>query len=130
DGRGVVGYLLGRRYPDVWHLLDVAVMDDQRRRGIGTRLVRSFVAAAEASAKGVLLEVRRTNAPAVALYESQGFVTIGIRRRYYTDSGEDALVMARELGTGRDVTPRGKTITRLLAVESSCDDSAAAVLTA
>ncbi|MBN1631236.1 MAG: ribosomal protein S18-alanine N-acetyltransferase, partial [Thermoleophilia bacterium] len=87
DEAGVVGYLLGRRYPDVWHLMDVAVACDRRRRGIGARLVGGFVAAAEASAKGVLLEVRRTNAPAVSLYEAQGFATIGVRSRYYADTG-------------------------------------------
>ena len=130
EGEVLIGYLLGRRYPDVWHLMDVAVANDHRRQGMGTRLVGSFVAAAEASAKGVLLEVRRTNAPAVALYEAQGFTTIGVRSRYYADTGEDALVMAREFGGGTGAAARHRKSSKpLLAIESSCDDSAAAVLT-
>ena len=127
---GVVAYLLGRRYPDVWHLMNVAVAPAHRRQGVGTRLVRGFVAAAEASAKGVLLEVRRSNAEAVGLYEAQGFGVIGLRDRYYPDTGEDALVMAREPSGRVDRAGQRRWLAGpLLAIESSCDDTAAAVLT-
>ena len=126
----IAGYLVGRRYPDVWHLMDVAVVSGRRRQGLGGRLVRSFIAAAEAAAKGVLLEVRRTNTEAVALYEAEGFAVVGVRDRYYSDTGDDALVMARgPLGSGRDA-PLGRGGRPLLAIESSCDDSAAAVVDA
>jgi len=131
DGeQGLVGFLFARRYPDVWHLMDVAVAQSHRRRGLGTTLVRDLVATAEASAKGVLLEVRSNNAPAVALYKGQGFRVLGVRKRYYPDTGDDALVMAREYAGAPGSFHGAHGVTRpLLAIESSCDDSAAAVLT-
>lgn len=127
---GVVGFLLGRRYPDVWHVMDLAVAPELRRRGIAKALVGEFLAAACSAGRGVLLEVREGNEEAVALYESLGFVTAGVRRRYYPDTGEDALVMVREPWCEDSAVERGETAAGLLlAIESSCDDSAAAVLT-
>jgi N6-L-threonylcarbamoyladenine synthase len=133
---GVVGFLIGRRYPDVWHVMDLAVAPERRRQGIGGLLLAGFLEAADAAGMAVVLEVRQGNAEAVALYESRGFALVGVRRGYYTDSGEDALVMAREPGDeGRtcadDDPARGaqRLSGPLLAIESSCDDSAAAVLT-
>jgi N6-L-threonylcarbamoyladenine synthase len=140
---GVVGFMIGRRYPDVWHVMDLAVAPERRRRGIGGLLLAGFLEAADAAGMAVVLEVRQGNTEATALYESRGFALVGVRRGYYTDSGEDALVMAREPG-GEGGTPggegrRGDEAQRgggpeglsgpLLAIESSCDDSAAAVLT-
>ncbi len=92
----VVGFLLGRRYPDMWHVLDLAVATDSRGQGVGRALVREFVAAAEVSGRPVLLEVREKNVTAVSLYEAEGFVPLSVRKRYYADTGEDALVMVRE----------------------------------
>jgi N6-L-threonylcarbamoyladenine synthase len=127
---GVVGFLLGRRYPDVWHVMDLAVAPAMRRQGIATALVEEFLTAAYSAGRGVLLEVREGNEEAVALYEGLGFVTAGVRRRYYPDTGEDALVMLREPGGGWCAVEPGETAAGpLLAIESSCDDSAAAVLT-
>ncbi len=137
-GDRVVGFLLGRRYPDVWHVMDVAVAPAMRRQGIARALVSEFVAAACLAGRGVLLEVRGGNEGAVALYGSLGFVTAGVRRRYYPDTGEDALVMMRGAGVpdsaagpcdGATVPGGGGAAGPLLAIESSCDDSAAAVLT-
>jgi N6-L-threonylcarbamoyladenine synthase len=126
---GVVGFLMGRCYPDMWHVLDLAVSIEHRRRGVARRLVRDFLRAADGAGLPVLLEVRENNAGAVALYESEGFVTLSLRKGYYVDTGENALVMVREAGGGiyrgrTDRRPRGP----LLAIESSCDDTAAAVL--
>ena len=95
---------LGRRYPDVWHVMDLAVAPAFRRQGIARALVAEFLAAAGSAGRGVLLEVREGNAEAVALYEGLGFVTAGVRRRYYPDTGEDALVMLRE-PAGEDGAP-------------------------
>jgi tRNA N6-adenosine threonylcarbamoyltransferase len=146
-GSRVVGFLIGRRYPDVWHIMDLAVAVDRRRRGVARSLLAGFLAAADAEGRPVLLEVRRGNGAAVMLYRSEGFVTLSMRRRYYPDTGEDALVMVREhcggeWGAGesdRDAEPGpgaelngiaepGGLLGPLLAIESSCDDSAAAVL--
>ena len=57
-------------------------------------LLRELILAADA--RRILLEVRTDNAPAISLYASEGFVTIGVRRRYYQPSGADAYSMSRE----------------------------------
>jgi N6-L-threonylcarbamoyladenine synthase len=125
----VVGFLIGRRYPDMWHVMDLAVAVPHRRRGVARILVRDFVAAADAVGQPVLLEVRENNLGAVALYESEGFVTLSVRKRYYADTGENALVMVREVGwRTRRAKESGNAPGVVLAIESSCDDTAAAVL--
>ena len=132
NGR-VVGFLIGRRYPDMWHVMDLAVAVDSRGRGVGRALVGRFLEEADVAQTPVLLEVREGNSAAVALYESEGFVTLSVRKRYYADTGENALVMVREArsepGTvGCTGRVPGADIGLLLALESSCDDTAAAVL--
>jgi N6-L-threonylcarbamoyladenine synthase len=128
---GVVGFILGRRYPDAWHVIDLAVAPERRRQGVGATLLADFLKAADLSGIEVVLEVRQGNAAAVALYESRGFALIGVRRGYYTDTKEDALVMARDPGTaGHGKGPARSLSGPLLAIESSCDDSAAAVVSA
>lgn len=128
-GGAVVGFLIGRCYPDMWHLMDLAVSVEYRRQGIGRRLVSEFLLEADASERAVLLEVREGNAEAVALYESLGFTSLSVRRRYYADTGEDALVMVREAGGAHPTRHPDGLAGPLLAIESSCDDTAAAVLT-
>ena len=68
-------------------------------RGIGRALLRELLAAADAQRAAVFLEVRTDNAPARALYESEGFTVVGLRRRYYRPSGADAHTMRREART-------------------------------
>ncbi len=125
-----VGFLIGRRFPDMWHVMDLAVALERRRQGVARALLREFVAAADAAGQPVLLEVREKNLGAVALYEAEGFVTLSVRKRYYADTGENALVMVREVNWR---TRRAKELAdisgAILAIESSCDDTAAAVLT-
>lgn len=89
----VVGYLLSWHVVDEVHLLNVAVALDHRRQGLGEALVRSLIddAVAGAAAK-ILLEVRASNAPAIALYERLGFERFHVRPRYYAD-GEDGVEM-------------------------------------
>ena len=65
-------------------------------RGIGRALLRGLLAAADALHATVFLEVRTDNDPARALYESEGFTVVGLRRRYYRPSGADAHTMRRE----------------------------------
>ena len=128
DGH-VLGFLLGRRYPDMWHVLDLAVAESHRRRGVARSLVREFVAAADEAGLPVLLEVRERNDGAVALYESEGFVPLSVRKHYYLDTGENALVMVRESGVrSRKASDSSGARGPLLAIETSCDDTAAAVL--
>jgi len=98
DGR-LVGYLVCSRYESVWHLMNVAVEPSLLRRGIGTALIEALLERIGDSRARLTLEVRPTNVEAIALYERFGFRTAGVRRRYYQDNGEDALIMWRTAAT-------------------------------
>ena len=97
DGR-VTGYLVCSKFDRVRHLMNVAVNPDLRRRGIGSTLVSRLFDQADAPGQQYTLEVRPSNAPAIAMYEHFGFVSAGIRRGYYHDNREDALIMWRTVG--------------------------------
>jgi ribosomal-protein-alanine N-acetyltransferase len=90
----LVGYLVCSRYDTVWHVMNVAVDPDRRRRGIGTALLGALLERVGAGAQ-VTLEVRQSNTGALALYERFGFRSAGLRPRYYADNGEDAVIMWR-----------------------------------
>jgi len=91
------GYLIVSRYVDAWHVMNVAVDPEHRGRGIATMLLeRLFELTAADARRGYTLEVRISNATAIALYERLGFESRGIRRGYYTDNREDALIMWKE----------------------------------
>jgi ribosomal-protein-alanine N-acetyltransferase len=93
----LVGYAFISRYVDAWHVMNVAVATDFRRRGIATLLLeRLFEETAADPQRGYTLEVRVSNSHAIQLYERLGFEPRGIRRGYYTDNREDALIMWRE----------------------------------
>jgi ribosomal-protein-alanine N-acetyltransferase len=93
----LAGYLIISRYVDAWHVMNLAVADDYRRRGIATRMMeRLFELTAGDGRRGYTLEVRISNDAAIKLYESLGFRTRGIRRGYYTDNREDALIMWKD----------------------------------
>ncbi len=95
----VVGYVLFWHVVDEIHLLNVAVAPESRRGGIGRTLVEAVIAYARAHAAAkILLEVRASNAAALALYERLGFTRFNVRERYYSD-GEDGIEMVLELGT-------------------------------
>src|ERR1700722_4675363 len=97
-----VGYLLSWHVVDELHVMNVATRLDRRRRGIGRALMNTVVAYARSyQVKHVLLEVRRSNHPAIALYRSVGFFAMGVRSRYYADD-EDAveMVLALDPATG------------------------------
>ena len=93
----LVGYAFVSRYVDAWHVMNVAVAPEFRRRGIATELLeRLFDVTAEDRRRGYTLEVRVSNVSAIRLYEQLGFESRGIRPGYYTDNREDALIMWRE----------------------------------
>jgi ribosomal-protein-alanine N-acetyltransferase len=77
--------------------MNVAVAGDQRRRGIASELlVALFERTREDGRRGYTLEVRVSNSGAITLYERLGFERRGVRRGYYTDNREDALIMWRD----------------------------------
>lgn len=90
--------LLG--YAGLWHLGDeahvttIAVHPDWRRRHLGEWLLIQLLGAArDRGADSVTLEVRVRNRPAIELYHKLGFKTVGVRRGYYRDTGEDARLL-------------------------------------
>ncbi len=93
----LVGYAIVSRYVDAWHVMNVAVDPEYRRRGIARELLeRLFDVTGADPRRGYTLEVRVSNTDAIQLYERLGFEARGIRRGYYTDNREDALIMWRE----------------------------------
>ena len=101
----VVAFLIAWHVADALHVLNVATRSDHRRRGIARALMRDLVAYGRAArVKHVLLEVRRSNTTAIALYRVIGFFAMGVRSRYYPDD-EDAveMVLAFDRETGEIV---------------------------
>jgi [ribosomal protein S18]-alanine N-acetyltransferase len=93
----LVGYLIISRYVDAWHVMNIAVAPEYRRKGIARRLMeRLFEVTARDARRGYTLEVRVSNEAAIQLYEELGFRARGIRRGYYTDNREDALIMWKD----------------------------------
>lgn len=98
DGDKLVGYAgiarLGRKKPYEYEIHTIGVDPAYHGRGIGKRMLTDLL---EPVADGtVFLEVRTDNVPAIKLYESFGFVNVGLRRRYYRVSGADAYTMRRD----------------------------------
>jgi [ribosomal protein S18]-alanine N-acetyltransferase len=91
----LVGYLVCSRYDTIWHLMNVAVDDSKRREGIASALLRHLFDTADRPAEQYTLEVRPSNREAIAMYEGFGFRSAGMRRGYYHDNKEDALIMWR-----------------------------------
>jgi ribosomal-protein-alanine N-acetyltransferase len=106
EDRRIVGYLICSRYADVWHLMNVAVDPPARRRGIATALLEEMISRAGQDAS-YTLEVRPSNTSAIALYERFGFRSAGTRRRYYQDTGEDAVIMWRTAETASTSSASG-----------------------
>jgi len=95
---GVVGFLVARRMADEMEVLNLAVGAAFRRRGVASRLLEAALQRGRASgAKRVFLEVRGSNAGAIAFYMRLGFARAGLRPQYYSDPPEDALVLSRSL---------------------------------
>ena len=93
----LLGYLIISRYVDAWHVMNLAVAPKFRRRQIASSLLeRLFEMTSSEGRRGYTLEVRVSNDVAIKLYEQAGFKARGIRRGYYTDNREDALIMWRD----------------------------------
>lgn len=99
EGR-ISGHGLMMAQSDEAHILNICVSADARRRGVAWALLHALLEiAGDAGAQTAFLEVRRSNRPAVALYEAAGFERIGWRKDYYPApfGREDAVVMSRGL---------------------------------
>jgi len=94
----IVGYIFAWVIYDEVHIGNFAVREDFRRKKVGTKLLDYLIC--EASRRGgkfFYLEVRKSNEPAINLYKKFGFTPIGVRKKYYSDNEEDAIVMGKSL---------------------------------
>ncbi|MDO8737130.1 MAG: ribosomal protein S18-alanine N-acetyltransferase [Thermoleophilia bacterium] len=97
DDGMIVGYIIATQYVEVWHMLDLAVHDGYRRKYLATDMIERFLdICCSDKHRGFTLEVRKSNRGAIKMYESFGFICTGIRKGYYSDNGEDALIMWKD----------------------------------
>lgn len=97
SGDTVVGYIGSQSSIDEADVMNVAVQPVFRRQGIAESLISTLVE--ELKKRGIhalMLEVRASNAPAIALYEKLGFQQVGLRKNYYRNPKEDALILRKE----------------------------------
>jgi ribosomal-protein-alanine N-acetyltransferase len=93
----VVGYIGSQTVMGETDMMNVAVHPDHRRKGIAVSLIHALVQKLkECESHCLTLEVRASNAPAIALYEKLGFTEAGRRRNYYRNPKEDALILRKE----------------------------------
>ena len=98
EGEQVVGYVGSQTVIDESDMMNIAVHPDFRRRGIAEALVAELEAALrQRGSRALTLEVRDSNAPAIALYEKLGFAQVGLRKNYYRNPKEDARILRKEL---------------------------------
>jgi ribosomal-protein-alanine N-acetyltransferase len=97
-GEEIVGYVIAWFLRGEVHVLNLAVTKSHQRQGIARGMLRHVIGlASEEACHLITLEVRVSNDAAKLLYLSMGFAPVGIRRRYYHDNDEDALVMTKRL---------------------------------
>ena len=93
----VVGYIGSQSSIDESDVMNVAVHPDWRRQGIAENLIEHLIRELKSrGSKALMLEVRASNAPAIALYEKLGFRQVGLRKNYYKNPKEDALILRKE----------------------------------
>ena len=97
EGERVAGYVGSQTVMGWTDMMNVAVDPDFRRQGIGEALVEQLTAdLKEMGSSCLTLEVRESNTPAIALYEKLGFVQVGLRKNYYRNPRENALILRKE----------------------------------
>ena len=107
----LVGYLIAHVVLDEAHIVSLGIDPQWRGRGGGSALLGDFLRYARLDGVRVLtLDVRVSNIAARRLYEGRGFAVAGLRRNYYSDNGEDALTMRRELLRGIETDPAGESL--------------------
>jgi ribosomal-protein-alanine acetyltransferase len=89
----LLGSLVAQHIASDWELENIMVSSGERRKGIGGRLLRALMdAACQSASESIFLEVRESNHPARRLYEKTGFQQAGVRKGYYRDPPEDAIL--------------------------------------
>ena len=97
DGETVAGYVGSQTVMDESDMMNVAVHPDCRRQGIAEELINALTdALREKESRCLTLEVRASNEPAKKLYKKLGFVSVGLRKNYYRNPREDALILRKE----------------------------------
>ncbi len=94
----IAGYIIVRKLLDEFHIMNIAVSPEYRKKGIAQALLDQATKNLS-SGKLLLLEVRKSNIAAISLYQKNGFCTLHTRKAYYSD-GEDAVVMTKEISEG------------------------------
>ena len=98
EGSLVLGYIGSQTVLDASDIMNVAVHPQYRRQGVAQKLVEALSSRlSEKKVRFLSLEVRASNEPAIALYERNGFSTVGVRPGYYRHPKEDARIMRKEL---------------------------------
>ena len=97
DGERVIALLSGYHAVGEGDITSVAVHPDHRRKGLAEKLMNAFEHSLPEDTESIFLEVRESNAPAIALYEKCGFVRLAIRKNFYDSPRENAVVMEKKL---------------------------------
>ena len=98
EGETLVGYVGSQTVIDESDMMNIAVHPDHRRKGIAEALVAGLEEQLrQRGSRALTLEVRDSNAPAIALYEKLGFTQVGLRKNYYRNPKEDARILRKEL---------------------------------
>ena len=98
QNESVVGYVGSQSVLDAADMMNIAVAPEYRKQGIGKALIEALMEyLRQKKVIALLLEVRVSNASAIALYQKMGFEQVGRRPKYYRNPREDALIMRREL---------------------------------
>ena len=93
-----LGFLVAQHIAPEWELENIVVSSTERRKGIGGRLIRALIdAASQSASESVFLEVRESNHPARRFYQKTGFLQGGVRKDYYRDPPEDAILYRLQL---------------------------------
>ena len=97
EGQTLLGYVGSQTCLDETDMMNIAVSPASRRQGVARALIEALVSALrERGSKQLTLEVRASNDPARQLYESLGFLQVGLRKNYYRNPKEDALILRKE----------------------------------
>lgn len=97
ENGAVCGYVGSQTVLDETDMMNIAVRPDCRRKGIAAALIAELVSRLKARGSRILrLEVRESNLPAIALYKAMGFTQLGLRKNYYRNPKENALILGKE----------------------------------